>query len=373
MKLLIFLEVRAYPTVKERGGGEATAMTAGAICVRTSRLFWSFLPCRFLSCAAALLSLSSSSSSSCCCCCSCCLRLLSSLRRRTTPTSSLSPPLAAAILASDSGDDLSLLLLLLLAACINPTPHKQLCDAGDEDAMTVWRLHPASCQPLPIPPAPFFPLLAKQAPSTTHTKKSNPLPCSQLFSGSSLFSSSPSLSLPVCISPSIPTTIPWQQQKTGQILSSNPQTPSKKKTQTKNSSSSSSSSCTSFSSSLLLRIDDRGKTKENPKTKHCCYYSRPRRSLNQTTFSFHSKTTSTTKPEQIPLVLLLIILLLFPLLLLLHSTGLHTSNKCVHRRLANLQEKGMEKLQASERDRESEGKEGRKGLMLCVRRKTQGR
>jgi hypothetical protein len=156
----------------------------------------------------------------------------------------------------------------------------------------------------------------------------------------------------------------------------NPQTPSKKKTQTKNSSSSSSSSssCTSFSSSLLLRIDDRGKTKQNPKTKHCCCYSRPRRSLNQTTFSFHSKTTSTTKPEQIPLVLLLIVLLLFLLLLLLlHSTGLHTSKKCVHRRLANLQEEGMEKLQASERDRESEGKEGRKGLMLCIRRKTQGR
>jgi hypothetical protein len=148
----------------------------------------------------------------------------------------------------------------------------------------------------------------------------------------------------------------------------NPQTPSKKKTQTKHSSSSSSSSSTSFSSSLLLRIDDRGKTKENPKTKHCCYYSRPRRSLNQTTFSFHSKTTSTTKPEEIPLVLLLIVLLLF-LLLLLHSTGLHTSNKCVHRRLANLQEEGMEKLQASDRDRESEGKEGRKEGIDAVRQK----
>lgn len=170
MKLLIFLEVRAYPTVKERGGGEATAMTAGAICVRTSRLFWSFLPCRFLSCAAALLSLSSSSSSSCCCC-SCCLRLLSSLRRRTTSTSSLSPPLAAAILASDSGDDLSLLLLLLLAACINPTPHKQLCDAGEEDAMTVVA-SPSSLMPATTyPPRPLLPLSAKQAPSTTHQKK----------------------------------------------------------------------------------------------------------------------------------------------------------------------------------------------------------
>ncbi len=172
MKLLIFLEVRAYPTVKERGGGEATAMTAGAICVRTSRLFWSFLPCRFLSCAAALLSLSSSSSSSCCCCCSCCLRLLSSLRRRTTPTSSLSPPLAAAILASDSGDDLSLLLLLLLAACINPTPHKQLCDAGDEDAMTVVA-SPSSLMPATTyPPGPLLPALGKaSALHNTHQKK----------------------------------------------------------------------------------------------------------------------------------------------------------------------------------------------------------
>ncbi len=378
-------------------------MTAGAICVRTSRLFWSFLPCRFLSCAAALLSLSSSSSSSCCCCCSCCLRLLSSLRRRTTPTSSLSPPLAAAILASDSGDDLSL-LLLLLAACINPTPHKQLCDAGEEDAMTVVA-SPSSLMPATTyPPRPLLPALGKaSARHNTHQKKQSapllttlqrffplflllllfsfsffyPLPWAVSWRLNKIESVKISFSFSPCLSLSLNSynnSVATTKNRPDPIIKSstpNPQTPSKKKTQTKNSSS---SSCTSFSSFLLLRIDDRGKTKENPKTKHCCRYSRPRRSLNQTTFSFHSKTTSTTKPEQIPLVLLLIALLLFLLLLLLlHSTGLHTSNKCVHRRLANLQEEGMEKLQASEQDRESEGKEGRKGLMLCVRRKTQGR
>jgi hypothetical protein len=57
---------------------------------------------------------------------------------------------------------------------------------------------PSSLMPATTyPPVPLFPLSAKQAPSTRHTKKSNPLPCSQLFSGSSSSSSSsssPSLS-----------------------------------------------------------------------------------------------------------------------------------------------------------------------------------